>query len=178
MRKLLSAPDPSTALAAMAQTGVLGTIFPGADVRYVQLMVHSEEVLGLAPHWIGRLAAMGGQEAVDRLRLSRADQRVLSTINKAISEGTSLLETAFEHGVEIATQVHLLSTAYAETVADPCVIASIEDAAAQVFPVAAKDLMPDFEGRALGDELARLKAVWIASEFGLGKTDLLGPARP
>ncbi len=177
MRKLLSAPDPSTALAAMAQTGVLGTLFPGADVRYLPLVVHSEETLGLAPHWIGRLAALGGQNMAERLRLNKADHRAYIAINTAVTAGTSLLETAFEQGSEIATQVHLLSSAYAEGVADARVIARIKNAAAQVFPVKATDLMPEFEGRALGDALARLKAAWIASEFRLGKAELIGLTR-
>ena len=33
--------------------------------------------------------------------------------------------------------------------------------------------MPRLQGRALGDELARLKTAWIASEFGMSKADLL-----
>lgn len=173
MRKLLSAPDPSMALAAMGQTGVTGTLFPGADARFVPVMIHSEEALGLVPNWIGRLVALGGTQMPERLRLSKADRRTYEAIQSAVSGGAALLETAFEHDAETAIQVYLISCAYAERLADPDMVTRIKDTATRVFPVTASDLMPRLQGRALGDELARLKTAWIASEFGMSKADLL-----
>lgn len=173
IQKLLSARDPSTALAAMAQTGVLGTMLPGADIRFALLMIHSAQELGLAPDWLGRLVALGGDGVPERLRLSKQDQRRYGVIKAAAFDGASLREVAFDHGVDIATQAHLIRCAMAETMPAAQDIVQFEHAAAQVFPVSASDLMPEYQNAALGARLAQLKAVWIASDFTLGKAELL-----
>lgn len=173
IRKLLGAPDPSMALAAMSQTGVLGTIMAGADIRFVQLMIHSEAALGLAPDWLGRLVALGGENTPVRLRLSKAEQQRYGVISSAAYDVISLLETAFEHGASVAAQAYLLQNALAETMPDPAYLAVLTAAEAQVFPVTARDLMPTFQGPALGARLAQLKKAWIASQFQLGKVDLI-----
>ncbi|MCX7565916.1 CCA tRNA nucleotidyltransferase [Sulfitobacter sp. F26169L] len=178
MSKLLLAPDPSTALAAMSRTGVLGTILPASDVRFVLLMIHSEGVLGCAPDWLGRLVALGGENVPDRLRLSRAEQRKYAIIHNATFEGSSLLETAYDHGTSIAIQAYLIRNAISETLPDPEFAAQLEHASQQVFPVKAQDLMPFYQGAALGARLAELKAAWIGSGFVLDKTDLLTIPEP
>jgi len=173
MRKLLLAHDPSAALGAMGQTGVLQTLLPGSDIRFLQLMVHAEHVLELAPDWVGRLVALGGSDVPARLRLSRAQTRQYDTIRNAAYNGTGLLETGFEHGAEISTQVYLLQCALSETLPDQDMIVQIAQAATQKFPVTAGDLMPEFQGPALGARLAELKAAWIKSGFALSKSQLL-----
>ena len=173
MRKLLSAPDPSLALGGMVQTGVLGTILAGADVRFVQLMIHGAQAVGLAPDWLGRLVALGGEGVPGRLRLSKAHQRVYGAIHAAAFEGKPLLETAYMHGAAVATQAYLIRCAIAESLPDAAFLTEITQAAAQVFPVAAADLMPAFHGPALGVRLAQLKAAWVASGFKLTKMDLI-----
>lgn len=172
-RKLLEAPDPSTAIAAMAQTGVLGRILPGSDVRILLLMVHGAEVLKVAPHWLGRLVALGGYDICARLRLSKTEQRMYDAIRHAAFEGPLLIETAFEHGSEVAIQAHLIQCAMAETVPAQKIIEELCAAADQVFPVMARDLMPTYEGPALGARLAYLKAAWIKSEFQMQKEELI-----
>ncbi len=42
------------------------------------------------------------------------------------------------------------------------------------FRCSAADLMPAYTGAALGAELARLEAEWIASDFTLDRAALLG----
>ena len=172
IRKLLGAPDPSTALAAMAQTGVLGTILPAADIRFVLLMIHSEAALGLAPDWLGRLVALGGENVSDRVRLSKADRKRYGVIYGASYDGNTLLETAFYHGAKVATQAYLLRNALSEAVPDVACLTELRMAEAQVFPVTARDLMPEFAGPELGARLAKLKSAWIASRFQLNKDDL------
>jgi hypothetical protein len=49
----------------------------------------------------------------------------------------------------------------------------IQRGASAVFPIKAGDLMPGFEGAALGRELKRLEALWLKSGFKLDKGDLL-----
>ena len=118
VKKLLAADDPSTAVAAMSQTGVLGTILPATDTRFVLLMIHGSDVLGLRPDWLGRLVALGGDAVPDRLRLSKADQRRYALIHAGAFDGVDLRATAFENGADIATQAHLIRSALAETLPD------------------------------------------------------------
>jgi len=178
MAKLLSAPDPAMALAGMAQAGVLGTILPGADIRFVLPMIHSADRAGIAPDWLGRLVALGGMGVPERLRLSRADQRRYAAIHTAAFGTKGLLETAFDHGAALAAQAYLIQCAIAETSPDPAYVAVLKAAAAQVFPVAASDLMPQLTGADLGARLAQLKAAWIASGFTLDRQQLLALPMP
>ncbi len=178
LRKLLSAPDPSMALAAMAQTGVLGTILPGSDTRFLLLMIHGAEAIGAPPDWIGRLVALGGADVPERLRLGRAEQRRFETIRRAAFDDVDVLETAFDYGADLALQAYLIRCAIAESLPDPATTVKIDRAAAQIFPISANDLMPAYTGPALGERLAQLKAAWIASGFALGKADLLAMPAP
>ena len=171
--KLLSAPDPSTALAAMAQTGVLGTILTGSDVRFALLMIHSETIANIEPNWIGRLVALGGEDALKQLRLSKVEQRTYDAIKVSAFEYVSLAETAFESGVDISTQAYLIRCAIAETLPDMDYLERLAFAARQKFPVTATDLMPNYHGAALGLRLSRLKKAWIASDFKMSKQDLI-----
>lgn len=178
MRKLLCAEDPATSLAAMAQAGVLTVILPGADIRFVQLMIHGAQHLGDRPSWLGRLVALGGQDVPSRLRLSRVEQREYDVIRSAAYEGKSLLETAFDHGDRIAVQAYLIRCALAEGLPEADMKLKLKQAAAQVFPVKAADLMPDLTGAALGVRLKQLKLAWLESEFSLSRAQLLAiPAR-
>ena len=178
LSKLLQAPDPAIALASMAQTGVLGSILPGADIRFVQLVIHGEQVANLAPSWIGRLVALGGEGVATRLRLSKAQQREYETIKAASFTDISLLETAFSAGCDIATQAHLIRCAIAETAPDPIYIGKLVDAAEQTFPVTAADLMPAYQGPALGVRLAQLKSAWVTSGFKMTKDELISTPAP
>lgn len=178
MKKLLAADDPSTALAAMAQTNVLGTVLPGADIRFALLVIHGAEMLGLSPDWLGRLVSLGGERVPERLRLSKADQRRYETIQTAAFEGGSLVAVAFDYDSDLAIQAYLIRSAIAESVPELAVIAELRSAAQQVFPVSAGDLMPEYTGADLGARLAQLKAAWIASGFVLGKEALIALPAP
>ena len=69
MRKLLAAPDPAPAVAAMAQAGVLARVLPGADAR---ALADRWSIWRPACRrdWLRRLAVLGGEDVADRLRLS------------------------------------------------------------------------------------------------------------
>jgi poly(A) polymerase len=178
MRKLLEAADPSQAIAAMAQTGVLGTILAGADIRFLLLMIHSADALGSAPDWLGRLVALGGEDTLERLRLSKSEQRQYQFIKVAAFDGESLPATANKNGADIAVQAYLIRCAISECMPDLDYIGQLTAAAAQIFPITAQDLMPDYTGPALGARLTQLKAAWIASNFTLGKAELLALPAP
>lgn len=176
--KLLSAPDPSTALAAMAQTHVLETILPGADPRFTLIFIHAEAMLVRTPNWIGRLVALGGENVAERLRLSKAAQREFVAIRNAAFEDVPLAAIAFEEGADIAQSAYLIRCAIAEAEPESGYLETLAEAAAQKFPVTAADLMPAFQGAALGARLADLKSEWIASGFTMTKEQLLSLPAP
>lgn len=173
MVKLLAAADPATALGAMAQTGVLQIILPATDLRFVLLTIHTAQEMDIAPDWLGRLVALGGEGAPDRLRLSKAEQKRYGQIHAGAYGETALLETAFEHGADVAIQSCLIQCALAEQMPDRAYLDVLRHAAMQVFPVTAADLMPAYSGPALGARLSRLKSAWIASGFSLSKAELV-----
>ena len=178
LHKLLEAPDPSQAVAAMSQTGVLGTVLPGTDPRLLMLTIHSAQTLDLPPAWLGRLVALGGEDVPTRLRLSKVDQRQYEAIRTAAFDDIGLLEIAFEHGDDIAIQAYLIRCAIAEGLPDVSYLTQLKDAATQLFPISAGDLMPTYTGPALGTRLSQLKAAWIASGFSLSKADLIALPGP
>jgi poly(A) polymerase len=174
MRRLLAAPDPAPALAAMAATGTLARILPGADPRAIAPLVHLEGAL--TPRWLRRLAALGGAEP--DLRLSRAESVALAQVRAALA--LPLPEAAWRLGAETATDAALITAATLGTSLPQDWQATIAAAAAAQFPVCAADLMPALHGAALGQALQALQSRWIASGFTLTRAALLAepPASP
>jgi tRNA nucleotidyltransferase/poly(A) polymerase len=173
MIKLLCAPDPVRAVAVMDQTGVLQRILPGASITFIGPFVHLEQVLGVAPDAVARLAALGGVDAADRLRLSRKDQKTLAAIQD--HSMSQLGPEALGHvaGVVAGMGSILLRAAMQ---AQPLLADTkerVEQGARAVFPVSASDL-PQLSGPALGRRLAALKQDWLASDLTKSAKDLLG----
>lgn len=173
MIKLLGAPDPSPAIAVMRQTGVLPVILPGSDDRMLAILVHMETALGVLSDWKRRLAILGGEDAAARLRLSRADTQVLSLIRAVGFSGPPVEEVAYRHGWELGQTTVLIRAALAEHLPDSAVLETVSNAAKAVFPVQARDLMPDYQGPALGKKLKELEQRWINSGFTLTAEELL-----
>ncbi len=173
MRRLLSAPDPSPAVAAMAQVGALARVLPGADARALAPLVHLEAQVGAAPDAMRRLAALGGEGARGRLRLSKADATRLDLLRRATGDMTGAGALGYRHGAEAARDVLLLRAALLEMPLNPAELEQARFGAAAEFPISARDLMPEYEGAALGARLSALEARWIASGFALTRQDLL-----
>ncbi len=171
MRKLLAAPDPAPSVAAMERSGVLGRILPGADARLLPVLAGTEA--DIPPDPIRRLAALGGEDVAERLRLSRAEAKRLAILREGMSETTPPGELGYRLGFGTARDILLLRAAMAGHGPDRDALAAAARGAAAVFPVRAVDLMPRFEGPALGEELARLERLWIRSGFRLTAEDLL-----
>lgn len=170
--KLLSAPDPAPAAAVMAQTGVLAQALPGASAAALGPLVLIEAAMRLGPDPIRRLAAMGFDDS-QALRLSRAQDRQLSRIHQDLAEGTGLGEIAYRHGAPLARDVAAVQGASLGTWPPDLAEARIAHGAAAVFPIAARDLMPNLSGPALGARLRDLESRWIASGFALDREALL-----
>jgi poly(A) polymerase len=171
MRKLLSVPDPAPALATMARSGVLARILPGADPKPIAYL-HDLE-LDADPDWLRRLAALGGEDVTDRLRLSKAEARDLAGLRDAIGSMESPAVIGWRLGVmrgADALQVRAAVLGVRYQVQD---MRDVERGAAATFPITAADLMPALQGEALGARLKELEARWLASDLTLTRDALL-----
>jgi poly(A) polymerase len=170
MVKLLSAPDPSRSVAVMRQTGVLARVMPGSDDRALGPLVHLEELSETLPDATRRLAALGG---ADGLRLSKSQLAKVDRLREAATGTMSAGELGFRLKFEEARDVLLLRSALLEQPWIPAELQSAEMGAVAKFPIKAKDLMPKYEGPALGQKLNDLTKKWIASGFTLTRNELL-----
>lgn len=173
VKKLLQAPDPSMAVAVMAQTGVLTQVLPGSDAKALPVLVHFENQAGVALSFARRLAALGGQDVGDALRLSKADAREVARLRGAASDIGSAAEAGYRLGAGSGLDARLLRSALLETVFDPSEIEKVTFGAGQTYPIAAADLMDRLQGPDLGAALKRLESEWIASGFTLTKEVLI-----
>lgn len=173
MGKLLAARDPAPSVAAMRQAGVLAHVLPRANDRALAPLVHLEEMHGISPDPVRRLAALGGKSPVEALRLSRKDARRLEVLHDGAA-GTQTPEAlGYFHGSEMARDIVLLRAALFEMPVPRDAFAAAELGANAVFPVSAQDLMPTLEGPALGKALKTLEEAWISSGFTLDRQALL-----
>jgi poly(A) polymerase len=168
MGKLLSAPDPSPAIAAMAQAGILARILPGADAVALPVLVHFG-----ASDWIARLSVLGGEGASESLRLSKAEARRLALLRSEIGEMRGAGELAYRYGSSVARDIVLARAAIFTTSPPAELEQMLALGAAAKLPVKPADLMPTFVGAALGAELQRIEAAWIASGFTLTRAELM-----
>ncbi len=171
--RLLAAPDPAPSVAAMAACGALWRVLPGAGAATLTVLVHMEQVLGLAPDRVRRLAALGGQDPAGALRLSKAQSRQLARLTGAAQTGTGAAELGYRLGVDEAHSVIALRAAMAGQEPDPGALQLARDGAGHRFPLRAADLADRHTGRQLGEALRQAEARWIASGFRLGRKDLL-----
>ena len=171
MRKLLAAPDPAPAVAAMARCGVLTHVLPGADPGALPVLVHLEG--GLLPRWPRRLAVLGGKDVQAALRLSREESRILGLIRDEMASTRGAGELGYRFGALVATDAVLARAALMGSTPAEDWRGQVATGAAAKFPLRAADLMPAYTGTALGARLAELEARWIASGFALGRDELL-----
>jgi poly(A) polymerase len=171
MRKLLVAADPAPAVAVMAQAGILARILPGADPRALAPLVHLE--LDADPDWLRRLAALGGEDAADRLRLSRAEARDLAALRDAIGSGEAPAVLGWRLGLERGSDAVLLRCAVLGQPIGALDMVEVGRGASREFPVKAADL-PGLQGAALGTRLQELQRRWLQSGLRATKDQLLG----
>ena len=169
MKKLLSAPDPAPALAAMVQAGVLLQVLPGADAGAMAVLVHLEQ--DVPPDPLRRLAALGGQDVAERLRLSRKEAATLDALRAALSSDETAAVLGWTLGAARARDAVLLRSALSGQPV-PQVQAEIDRGACAAFPVKSADL--SLEGPALGAALRDMQARWITSDLRLSRSALLG----
>jgi poly(A) polymerase len=172
MVRLLEAPDPAPALAAMAETGILARVLPGAGAASLAGLVQLEAEAGAAPKWQRRLTALGWNEGwAARLRLARADARAIAILRQAVAAGEPPAAAAYRLGVEAARDAALVRSALSGGGLPADLEEGLARGAAARFPVRSSDIPRS--GPALGAALHRLEEAWIASDFSLDRGRLL-----
>lgn len=172
IRKLLAAPDPSQAVAFMAEAGVLPLVLPGADATDLTELIEAERDFGTGalPRWPRRLALLAPTDPAGALRLSRDEARMQTHLTEAQTMAAGA--AAYRFGRAIAAQSVLIGAAHGKTPPFGWCHA-IARATQAVFPLTAADLVPDLTGAALGRALRHAEAAWIASDFTLTRAQLL-----
>lgn len=169
--KLLGAPDPAPAVAAMHHTGALIRVLPGADPRALATLVHLES--NRTPDPIRRLAVMGGEDPESQLRLSNAETRQLQRLRAETGSAKGISELGYRYDASTACDIALLRAASLGAPLPAGVTAAANRGAAARLPVKAADLMPELQGPALGERLTEIENRWIASDFTLTREELL-----
>jgi poly(A) polymerase len=146
---------------------VLARILPGADARFIPVLVHAEDT---APRWQRRLAVLGGDRT--GLRLSKLEARELQAVIDALGTTQTIAALAWLHGADVATDAALARAAMFETTPAPDWRDRISHGASAKFPITSQDLAP-LEGPALGQRLKALQARWLQSDLSLTREDLL-----
>jgi len=169
MMKLLAASDPSFAVGAMGQSGVLWQILPGAFPLTLSILTSFEE----APtDPIVRLAAFYSGDVMADLRLSKADAKRVAALRDA-AEGTDLPHAlGYRLGAEDGYAAYLLRCAFLQALPEDGMKEKAESGAKAQFPLSSGDLMPECSGPALGQALKKAENHWIASGFALDAATL------
>jgi poly(A) polymerase len=165
--KIMSAPDPSPVVSAMAKTGVLNAVFDGAAPNVLPVFVHLSAELGVDP--MARLAAVTGD--VSRLRLSNAQLKHFEIYRAEMVSTTLAGALGYEYGFEVGALCLALRAALFEQPLSK--LNDVRRGVEAVFPLVAADLMPAYSGANLGAALCDAKDRWIASDFALTKDDLI-----
>ncbi|MGR3635954.1 MAG: CCA tRNA nucleotidyltransferase [Shimia sp.] len=171
--KLLAAPDPAPAVAAMRSTGVLTATLHGTDDKALAPLVHLEGVCGIAPDPIRRLTSLGGVGLTEALRLSKRASRTLSDLRDGVENTMGPAELGYRLGLDAGLSVLLLRSAMMELPMDPTAPVEVKRGADAEFPIRPADLMPDYSGPSLGAALKTLEQRWIDGGLATSKADLL-----
>lgn len=174
MIKLLSAADPCQAVAAMAQSGVLSQVLPGASAAALPILVHLED--RLAPDPLRRLAVLGGPDCARALRLSSAQSKYLTALRNGIDGLMPALEAGYRLGAQTGRDLVLVRAALFEQPLDQADLADVLKGAEARFALKAKDV-PHLTGPDLGRALQKAERAWLESRFTLTLPDLIAMTR-
>jgi poly(A) polymerase len=173
IKKLLCAPDCAIATAAMERSGILLRVLPGATSQLIGPLQEFELQAGVSAEPIRRLAALGQFDVRDALRLSKAETRDYRALREAMSSTASAVELGHEFGEARGMDALLLRAAALGQPTAEADTKALKTGASADFPVRAGDLPDALTGPALGVEIKRLEALWLASGCKLNKADLL-----
>jgi poly(A) polymerase len=186
LKRTLTAPDPSHALCAMAEAGVLGAVLPAAGTDLLPALVAAETGAGLAPDPMRRLMALVPR----RLREISEISTGLKFSNEEAARLAGWADPALPHvlGGADAAAAEAFYRYGAAAVVDRAAIEAASGGAGDLaeivrqagewqrpkFPVGGADaLSAGLEGPRIGAALAELEEDWIASGFTLDRRALV-----
>jgi poly(A) polymerase len=191
LKRLLEAPDPSDAMLAMEESGVLAAVLPEASAGALPSLVSVEQAEGLSPDPIQRLMALLPRRlrdvrAVGRaLRLSNAEQnRLIAWADPALGHvemlsPAELAEAFYRYGPELVCDRALIEAAGGAGGSLKLVLTAAARWSRPELPVGGADaLAAGLSGPAVGKALARAEEAWIASGFTLSREILLSRLTP
>lgn len=173
MLSLLSAGNPFPAIKLMESSGVLDHVLHGANPMYLNDLIELEEIAGLEPDAMLRLAVIGGEDLAENLKLSRAHVKMLQRLIGEAAGKRDPAELGYRNGVDVASKILLLRISLH---GQRELIARLDDVAigaGAAMPVKAKDLLPECKGVLLGRALREIERNWIESGFSLSRKELL-----
>lgn len=186
LKRLLEAPDPSDAMLAMEESGVLAAILPEASASDLPALVSAEQGEGLGPDPLQRLMALlprrlrEVREVSRVLRLSNAERdRLAAWADPALAHvGTlspaDLAEAFYRYGTEAVCDRALIEAANGAGESLKLVLASAARWSRPEFPLGGADaLAAGLSGPDVGKALAEAEEAWIASGFTLPREALL-----
>ncbi|MEO1224709.1 MAG: CCA tRNA nucleotidyltransferase [Pseudomonadota bacterium] len=175
--KWLAAPDPLPSWRLAQQTGVAAWLFDDVPDARLRRLIRRENDLGVAPDPMRRLAAFvlppgdGAEATAEKLRLSKAEQRYLATVEAAAGAGPSVQSDidarrlAYKYGPGVARDALLLGSSPDDTLRRW--LLALSRWSIPTFPVGGSDA--NSAGLSRGPEIgAALKAVerwWIQQDF-------------
>ena len=171
--KLLSAPNPALAVAAMRSAGVLAEILPGVDDRALAPLIDLEGDADLASFAPLRMAALGSVQQFETLRLSRRHIVALNSLRQAATGEQSAAELGYRMKLPDAGRALALRCALMEQHWSSQDVTAAKRGAVAELPIRSSDLMPRFAGPELGQALRRLETAWIAADFRPTKEELM-----
>lgn len=186
LKRTLAAPEPSDAMRAMEEAGVLEAVLPGANTSLLPGLVAAEADAGLGPDPMRRLMALVPRrlreagEVAARLKFSNEESSRLTgwadpALPHLLGAGeAAMLEAFYRFGPAAA-----LDRAAIEAAAGGAgSLAGLSQAAAgwqrPKFPLGGNDaLAAGLSGPEIGARLGALEEDWIASGFSLPRAGLL-----
>jgi poly(A) polymerase len=186
LKRTLAAPDPSAAMLAMEEAGVLGEILPSADTALLPGLMVAEKEAGLAPDAMRRLMALLPRrqrdvgEVASRLKLSNEESaRLAGWADAALphvlgSDEAAIAETFYRFSPDVALDRAVLEAASGGE-GDLGALARLAAKWERPkFPLGGADaLNAGLQGPAIGEALGRIEEAWIASGFSLSRENLL-----
>jgi poly(A) polymerase len=187
LKKLLTAPDPSAAVLAMEESGVLEQVLPGTGAGGLVALCEAEKRAGLSVDPMRRVMALlprRGREVdamAARLKLSNEEHRRLSAWASAGMDHVDglapqdLHAAIYAYGPEAVADRAVLEAAQTERTDDLAArLGTIDDWKRPVFPVGGDDaLAAGLTGHEIGQALRAAEAAWIDSDFTIGRAELL-----
>ena len=186
LKRTLAAPDPSSAIAAMEEAGVLDAALPGAGAALLPGLVMAEASAGLEVDPMRRLMALLPRRrtetgaAATRLRVSNEEGARLANwsdpaLPHVLGAGEAAMAEAF---YRFGPQAVLDRAAIEAASGAPGDLAGLASRAAQwvrpKFPLGGHDaLAAGLSGPKVGARLAALEEDWIASGFTLNRSVLV-----